>query len=168
MTENNAKAGVRADKGFTLVELLIVVALMAVIAAIAVPSITKTLPHQRLNRAARDILSELNAARLKAITSNNKYKVVFTLNAYPALDTYRMYAYVTGAWTLETTRTTVTMPAGIDITAPTSTFEIIYNSNGTATATNICLSNLSDSAGTDKASITFEGAYGKAQIGVGC
>ena len=53
--------------GFTLVELLTVIVVLAVIAAIAMPSLEQALVNQRLRAAGTDLMSSLMLARSEAI-----------------------------------------------------------------------------------------------------
>ncbi|MDQ7836904.1 MAG: GspH/FimT family pseudopilin [Thermodesulfobacteriota bacterium] len=74
-------------RGFTLTELMMVVALMAIMAAIAVPNIIAQMPKYRLNGAARQVLGDLVAARMQAVSQNNELKVFFLDNhRYMILD----------------------------------------------------------------------------------
>lgn len=66
-----------SGKGFTVVELLTVIALMAVLSAIAIPNIIGTLPRQRLGGSAREILSVLHFAKMSAIKENSNVVVNF-------------------------------------------------------------------------------------------
>ena len=62
-------------KGLTLVELLIVFVVMGILTTIAVPSYQVFMAQRRLNGAARMVMSDLMAARMKAISLNQKVKV---------------------------------------------------------------------------------------------
>ena len=76
-----------SHKGFTLVELMIVIAVMGIMAAIAVPNYRTYMAQRRLNGAARQVMSDLMAARMKAVSQNNEFKVFFLANnQYKILD----------------------------------------------------------------------------------
>ena len=68
------------QSGFTLIELMIIIAIMAIFAAIAVPNFLSYLPKSRLNGAARQVMGDLMAARMKAVSLNHSVKVFFYSN----------------------------------------------------------------------------------------
>jgi len=63
------------DRGFTLVEMMIVIAVMAILAAIAAPSYQTFMAQRRLSGAARQIMSDLMSTRMKAVSMNQMVKV---------------------------------------------------------------------------------------------
>jgi len=65
-------------RGFTVIELLTVVAIMLVITAIATPSFYYWLPTYRLSAGARQVAADLQLARMKAISQNTNYQLNFT------------------------------------------------------------------------------------------
>lgn len=72
--------------GFTLVELVVVIAVVAVTAAIAVPRYTNSLSRYRADMAARRIAADLGLARNRAKVKGATQTVVFAI----ASDSYTL------------------------------------------------------------------------------
>jgi len=67
----------RKDSGFTIVELLVGIALIAMITAIAVPNYISWLPNYRLRSASQDLLSNFQKAKLASVKNNVNVAVCF-------------------------------------------------------------------------------------------
>ncbi len=160
----NKRAG-GSSRGYSLVELLVVLGLAAILLSIGVPALIGQMNHLRLTRSVRDIAIELNAARLKAIAHNNRYNVHFTLNAAPAVDTYRLQ-YFDGAadWIDEPTHETKEVEPGIDIVSPGASFDIDFWPQGKGTAKSICV----QYTASDRMKIDVTEAVGRITIENGC
>lgn len=65
----------RAAGGYTFIELVVVIALIGVISAIAVPSILSYIEAEKIRGAARDVVALMNQARQLAVTQNIPYSV---------------------------------------------------------------------------------------------
>ncbi len=65
------------NTGFTLIEVLTVIAIVAVMAGVVLPNVVGWLPRYRLNSGAEEIQSTLQLARLGAIKENTRATVTF-------------------------------------------------------------------------------------------
>lgn len=174
-----------SNKGFSLVELLMVVVLIAILASIAFPTLLTQIGHIRLTRATRDVAVALQAARLKAITMNRKHKVYFTPGV---ADSYVLMACSAGGacpnptlgagdgWAADTTTeygTTKTMATTLNVAPPAAAYQVIFYPAGTATNQDntqadqtICISNTNSA--TDAMKIVVKGASGRLTVDTGC
>jgi prepilin-type N-terminal cleavage/methylation domain-containing protein len=71
--------------GFTLVEMLVVIAIIILVSVVAVPAITPFLKGQRLNKGARIVQASALAARTMAINSRKTRWLVFDSINYKLL-----------------------------------------------------------------------------------
>ncbi len=67
----------RKDSGFTLIELMVVIAIIATLTAISVPNFLVYLPNARLKSAARDLYSNMQLAKMGSIKQNADWAIVF-------------------------------------------------------------------------------------------
>ncbi|HQK79899.1 MAG TPA: GspH/FimT family pseudopilin, partial [Syntrophales bacterium] len=58
------------SRGFSLVELLIAIAILAILGAISIPTFRHYLAQRRLNGAVRELQNSLMAMRMQAVTEN--------------------------------------------------------------------------------------------------
>jgi type IV fimbrial biogenesis protein FimT len=122
MTETKRQAG------FSLVEVMVVIAIAGIMAAIAFPSLIKTLPRIRLANNTRTLANEIAGLRMQAIAKSLEFRMVFDA----ATDRYTLEKANGGAWTSYGGGTT----SGSDITSvtgftPTANILVIRN-NGAA------------------------------------
>jgi type II secretory pathway pseudopilin PulG len=77
----------RGEAGFSLVDMLGVVMVFGILAAMVVPAMKNVTDGMRLGQAAREVERELQTARLKAVTANRPIRVRFNC---PTAGKYRM------------------------------------------------------------------------------
>jgi prepilin-type N-terminal cleavage/methylation domain-containing protein len=82
-----AAAHVREVRGFSLIELMLVVALLGIVGAMAVPMITNMMAGMRVSASARLVERELQTARLRAVATNRTMRVRFNC---PAAGQFRL------------------------------------------------------------------------------
>ena len=73
--------------GFTLVELMVTLAVAAILIAIAVPSFRNIMASNRLNTAANELVGAITAARMEAIQRNGPAQFCSNLAANNTADT---------------------------------------------------------------------------------
>ena len=121
------------NRGFTILELMVVIAIIAIMAALAVPNYLSWLPDRRLATGALDVLQGLQKSRSEAIKSNRN--VIVTFN--PGAESFRAFmdADASGAQNgSEPTIINRSMPAGIDLVSTGFTANsVTFDSRGIPT-----------------------------------
>ena len=104
-TSARLRARLRDTRGLTLIELLMVVAIMGVIAAIAIPMSGNTLKYLKLSGDARDLSNAIAVAKMRAAAKFTFARVYIDLSS----KSYYLQTYnkTTSTWTTETGSTTV-------------------------------------------------------------
>jgi len=70
------------NNGFTLVEICVVIAIIGIISAIAVPSMLAWRQDAKLRDAAFNLRSDLELAKMRAIRENASVPLTFTATSY--------------------------------------------------------------------------------------
>src|SRR5260370_25719714 len=91
--------GNRRERGFSLLELVVVVSIVLVLAAIAVPNLMDVIANARLRAAATSLSGMIQSSRMIAVKTNTT-----TIVRFASLD-LGPYAYVTNVTDTTTTLT---------------------------------------------------------------
>ena len=93
------------ERGFSLLEILLVLAIMAVLAAMAVPMSGNAVRYIRISGDARDISNALAVTKMRAASKFSKARLLVDLSS----NTYYVQTYdkTANTWTAETGTTTL-------------------------------------------------------------
>ncbi|MBN2653790.1 MAG: GspH/FimT family pseudopilin [Nitrospirae bacterium] len=72
---------IACQSGFSLVEVLIVIAIIIIISALAMPSLQGYVINRSLKSAAREVISDINEFKERAIAENRAYRITLTPNS---------------------------------------------------------------------------------------
>jgi prepilin-type N-terminal cleavage/methylation domain-containing protein len=107
----------RKDTGFSLIELITVMAILSLLCTFAVPSLFEWLPKHRVGSAARDVKSTLEFARSNAIKTNSDVSVEFDNDSLKV---------TSGGTTLRTRQ----LPADVDLAENFIESKVTFNGHG--------------------------------------
>ena len=113
---------IRNRRGFTLIELVTVIAIVAIALLVTIPAYSSWIPDVNLRSAIRNIKSDMELGRLTAVRENSRYALIFdTVN-----NSYTLFQDNNGDLVLdagETTLKSVPMPDNVTIRAAQTNFE---------------------------------------------
>ncbi len=81
----------RKDSGFTLLELMVVIAIIAIAASIAIPNMIPWPAKHRMGGAAREIYSAMQYAKLRAVKEKANVVIDFNTAGFGTTDTYTVF-----------------------------------------------------------------------------
>lgn len=151
----------RPEAGYTLAEMLVVVVIVGLIAAVTIPNVGSFFRAYKIRSAADQMVGHLRAAR--QISVSQHLPVTFTINPAPT-NSYSFTYTVPGE---ATTTETFAIPKGVTVTTtPSGALAYSIKQNGTVgnpttpddqspTANYAVLSSVIGSGVTDRYTITF-------------
>lgn len=122
MPQSDVIAAHPCQQGFSLPELLVALAVAAIVLSIAIPSFTRLMVSNRLTGTVNEVISSMNAARLEAIKRNNLAQFCGASDSANGGDTLgdrcqaiatRVVALASDGTTTNTVRSAIALPANI-------------------------------------------------------
>jgi type IV fimbrial biogenesis protein FimT len=118
------------QRGFTLIELIVALLVLAVLISLAAPSFRTIIQNNRLATGTNGLVSALNLARSEAVKRGGTITVVAASTNW------------NNGWTINvgatTIRTFAAPPAGVTVTNATTTISFVGSGSATVTTFDIC------------------------------
>jgi prepilin-type N-terminal cleavage/methylation domain-containing protein len=144
----------RKQTGYTLIELITVMALFSLLCTIAIPSLFEWLPKHRVGRAARDVKSTLEFARAHAIKTNREVRVEFDFGA----ESLTVIEVVDPVVPVENTVHTCLLTGYVDLQDIDLGAQTTFNGHGFSSASGqVSVENLNNAALQRSVSLTIGG-----------
>ena len=134
----------RAAAGFTVIELMFVIALAAVLLSIGLPSLTNLVISNRLSSVSADLMTDLTFARATAISRAQRVGICAsndqaTCNGSSWNQGWVIYLDANSSGTFEVATETLLrvhdpLPTGVTVTVAPTTLDVIYRPSGPADA----------------------------------
>jgi len=136
-TVRAALCGCPSCKGLTLIELLLAIVLLGILAGLASLQVAPLLSRARLDRGARQVATDLQSARMKAIAQNSRFRVTFRSDAHNYVvdkdENGDWRRHVLGAHgSVAADDAVIALPLGVHITAVNSGGDVIFVPRGYA------------------------------------
>ena len=118
---NSPRKRIKFDRGFTLVELVITVCLLAIVGLIAIPSYQRLAVNGNIKTTARDLASDFYNLRQRSMAENRMYRIPLDVasNNY-TLQQCNNTGSVCGGYTNTLTKNLISVSA-----------DIVFNAGGT-------------------------------------
>jgi prepilin-type N-terminal cleavage/methylation domain-containing protein len=125
--ETSLMKAAHSQKGFTLIEMLVTVGVMAVVASIAVPNAVRLVSIYQLSSAANEVAFEIGRAKMQAVAQHTFVRLVFKDGG----TLYRQTASSSnGSWTDATGFVRLPRNTSVSGTGPTFGNNGVASSNG--------------------------------------
>ena len=131
----NPQSAIRNCEGFTLLELLLVITVFGILSAIVSLQLAPFFARAHLNNGVRQVVTDLQLVRMKAIAQNRRFRVTFR----PSTHDYLVEKDTGGTWQPQILHShqaeviensPLALPSGVSITAVNSGGDVIFVPRG--------------------------------------